>query len=314
MKEFLCPNILIISNRVISETDNNGKTVYSFIKDIPVQYISQLFFYENIPQIKGYNYFQLADKDVLLGKFDKSKRGRKIYADPNAIEDATIQQKYKLKRNNLTLLIREAIWRKGWKSKQLDEWLDKIKPQVILFVAGDCLFAYEICEYVLLKYNSKLLTFLTDDYIMHRKNESFLGKYRRNKIKKNLCSAIDRSNSYFTISQKMESEYERIFHKKSTIIFNFSGSMKLNIGLPKRTDNKYKLIYAGGLEYGRDEVLVELAKVIRRYNDERIMEKEILLEVYTNTRPENEFIKALQKTRGAIYNGRLTSPQYLLFL
>lgn len=309
MKEFLCPNILIISNRVISETDNNGKTIYSFIKNIPVQYISQLYFYENIPQIEGYNYFQLSDKDVLFGKFDRSKRGRKIYADSNAVEDATIQQKYKLKRNNFTLLMREEIWKRGWKSKQLDEWLNEVRPEVILFVAGDCLFAYDICEYVLLKYRSKLLTFLTDDYIMRRSNENLFGKYRRYKIKKKLCKAIDRSSSYFTISQKMSDEYNDIFLRKSTIVFNFSDSLKITKDLPKRVDDKYILIYAGSLEYGRDEVLIELAKVIRKYNDERIIQKNILLEVYTNTKPENKFIKALQKTNGAIYQGRLTSDQ-----
>ena len=51
--------LLIISNNVLSETNNNGKTILSYFDTIPKEQVAQLYFSGECPQIEGYRYYQL---------------------------------------------------------------------------------------------------------------------------------------------------------------------------------------------------------------------------------------------------------------
>mgnify|MGYP000361581007 CR=1 FL=1 len=71
--------ILIISNNVLSQTSNNGKTLLSYFKNLNSKNIYQLYFSEEIPQLSGYHYYKLSDKDILKGYLNEKKRGMAIY-------------------------------------------------------------------------------------------------------------------------------------------------------------------------------------------------------------------------------------------
>lgn len=310
--------ILIISNRVLSTVDNNGKTLYSFIKSIPKESVSQLYFYGNPPTIAGYNYFQLSDKDIILGKFNKRYRGRKIKAIENGQQDTdfgvntdfSIQLKYKIPRNNLFLLLREIIWMNSWKSKQLDEWLGEIKPELVFFMAGDCLYAYRICEYVVNRFHCRLKIYVTDDYVLPRSHESKLAKIRRERLIGLMRKSIKRSQTFFTISERMREEYKVLFGKDSTILFNMSESLRDEELCRKSEKNEIIILtYTGSLYYGRDKILLELAKAIKKYNDNHKGAKRARLYVYSNMKPDDNLIEDLKTTEAAMYGGSLNKEQ-----
>ena len=78
-------NVLIISNNVLSKTSNNGKTLYSLFRGFPEGTVSQLFFSGEMPNISGYNYYQLSDADIFFGKASRRFRGRAVTIDQHAI-------------------------------------------------------------------------------------------------------------------------------------------------------------------------------------------------------------------------------------
>lgn len=304
--------VLIISNRVLSEEDNNGKTLYSFVKNLPKGNVSQLYFYGNLPVVSGYNYFQLSDRDVILGKFNKKSRGRKVSASDDSAdihnEDFTIERKYKIKKTDLALVIREAIWKNSWSSPQMDKWLDKIHPNVIFFLGGDSIFAYKICEYVKNRCKCDLYTFLTDDYVLKRSQENFFVKYRRKKIYEALEYCIKDSTKFFTISERMRITYKRLFGKDSEILVNLSESFFNKEVTEKSKQNEYLIfVYAGSIYYGRDRALIKLAKALHSYNSKSSSSTRLArLHVYSNWQPDKKFLDELKNTGAGIFKGSLS--------
>lgn len=308
--------LLIISNRVLSTTDNNGKTLYSFFQSMPKESVSQLYFYGNLPTIAGYNYFQLSDKDIILGKFNKSLCGRKVkvkeYENPQEClhADVLIQSKYKIPRNNIILLLREIIWNHSWRSEQLDKWLDEVNPNAIFFMAGDCLYAYRICAYVVNRYHCRLSVYITDDYVLPRCHESILAKKRREMIADLMGKCVKRAQDFFTISERMRLEYKKLFGKDSMVILNMSEPI-YDKELCKVSEQNETTIftYTGSLYYGRDKILLKLAEEIKNYNNCHKDTKKGKLYIYSNNRPEHKFIKELEKIGTAVYGGSLNKQQ-----
>ena len=61
--------LLIISNNVLSTTNNNGKTILSCIDSIPQDQVQQLYFSNETPTVSGYRYFKISDTDVIRTRF-----------------------------------------------------------------------------------------------------------------------------------------------------------------------------------------------------------------------------------------------------
>ena len=201
--------LLIISNNVLSNTKNNGKTILSYIQDVNTGFIHQLYFSSEEPEIESINYFRISDQDIITGKFNREKRGGK---KPVFITDKKLnKENKKIPRNSYTRIAREFLWYHSWKSKQLEEWLNQVNPKVVFFVAGDSGFAYSICEYIVDRYHARLVVYVTDDYVLPRKNEDFISILRRNYIKRKMEKCVQRADVFFTISEQMQMQYKLLF-------------------------------------------------------------------------------------------------------
>lgn len=138
--------LLIISNNVLSQTNNNGKTILSYIDGLDKNKVRQLYFNNEQPTIEGYEYFRITNRDVFRAKFYNKPSGEKIdcILCPAKKEDNNtkkIQQGLKLPRNVITCSIRNWLWGNSWISSDLLDWLDTFKPTTIFFLGGDTLFA-----------------------------------------------------------------------------------------------------------------------------------------------------------------------------
>lgn len=323
MSNLVNKKLLIISNNPISLTRNNGKTIASFIKDIPKKNVRQLYFNSENPSIEGYSYFQLSDYDIIHGFINRKNRGRVISLenarknilnrDAKTKDESKNNRVTKLKINDAHRLLREILWIGKWKSNQLNKWLDEFCPDIIFFVAGDSLFAYKITDFVIKRFNSKLVTYITDDYIMDRKIESIIGKFRRNLIKNRMINCIKKSKKYFTISELMKEEYEKLTGVKSKILMNIVSSMKLDS--ITNIDKEYVyMIYTGSLYYGRDEIIGKVADSIKKYNENVHRAKPIILKVYSNIEPDEESKKKFERTGICEYYGSLKKEELIIEL
>jgi hypothetical protein len=272
--------MLIISNNVLSRTKNNGKTILSYIDSLENVDIAQLYFSEEKPEIKKYKYFKLSDIDILKGFLKSSFRGTIPQLKKEGIP---INERKYIKKSDCTMIIRELMWLVRWQSRQLNEWLDDFSPNIIFFVAGDCVFSYRIANYIQNKYKCRFTLYVTDDYILPRKNEGILHSFRRWLITDNLKKTLRKATNFYTISKEMEIAYEGYLGRKSYLAVNMTESMKRDDVQEEK--EYYYLIYTGSLYYGRDMVLRKIAEAISLYNKNN--NKKAYLKIYSNSVPDD---------------------------
>lgn len=300
--------VLIISNNTLSMTSNNGKTILSLFEEYPKDNLFQLFTREETPTIKIGGYFRITNKDVVRGRFSSQKRGSIVV--PNIENDngsVQLVKPSKLKRTSFSCLVREMLWTGAWRSKQLDAWLDEINPEIIFFVAGDTGYSYSICEYVAAKTGASVNIYITDDYVLPRSKETIFDTIKRKNTYKKLTRALEKTDSLFTISEKMRQEYESLFHKDSMPIFNVSDDLRIqNYSGDSST---ITVVYAGSLYYGRYNLVCEVAKCISKLNKNN--DTNLYLEIYAGQDVSNE-VKAQLTIKGAsVFGGALNKPDLI---
>lgn len=295
--------LLIISNNVLSYTKNNGKTILSYFDCVPRSNIFQLYLSSESPSISGVEYFRLSDYDVLRGKLNQKKRGKVVSTcNEEAIKEVPMKQ-----HGDLARLAREFLWVGSWKSKQLYNWLDIIKPTAVFFVGGDCCYAYRIYMDIVSRYNVVSSMYITDDYLMSRTKESFIHFLRRKLIRKEFKDALKVTDNFFTISEQMRLGYKSEFVRDSKCIVNMVEPLK-DYSVEVNTDS-IKLVYTGSLYYGRDDVLSELSEAIETYNKSHSCELDVFLYVYTNNPLTENMRERIFSSKYSVYGGSLNSEQ-----
>ena len=293
--------LLIISNSVMSRTRANGKTIYSFFDHLPKEFVRQLYFLKESPTIAGYKYFQITDEDIIKGVFKSKNRGTEYTSVEEREISDFVSRSSKVKKP-LYRLMRELLWKNKWQSKHLDDWLDEFKPTDVFFVAGDSCFAYDICEYIVERYNARLSVYITDDYIMERGHESFFAAIRRKKVFEKMHTCVERADGFFTICEPMRQAYKKMLGKDSELIVNIPDPA-IESNKPQR-GSKIKLVYAGSLYYGREDIIEKIVNCIKEYNAQH--ESKGFLCVYTNTPLEKDQLNKICIDDCSLYGGSLS--------
>lgn len=295
--------VLIISNNSLDTFKNNGKTLLSFFSTCDRKNIAQLYFYPNKPNVTQFDdFFRITDFDIFKYRFGKEVQcGNKI--EPTSAQEGENREKKvmeKIIKGPFVKLIRELWWNNVWKTKELLVWLDKIKPDAIFFMAGDSVYAYKICRYIQERYGAKLIVYITDDYVLPRKTFSLAWWIRRNYILKYMKDTVKRADLFLTISDAMQKEYKKIFNKDSIVASNMSEPLKNNYIKKKET---ILFVYAGGLHYGREKILEEVARAISRIN--KVSERKCFLEIYSTQNVSERIRKKLSIESASMFMGGL---------
>lgn len=302
--------ILIISNNVISTKNNNGKTIFSFFEDKQKNDIFQLYFSAEKIEIENVEYFQLSDKTILKNffkkpkvSFNKTNQKKDVKNFENEDNDIYDVIKANIINSNVARIIREFIWKKStWYEDELFAWIEINNPKTIFFCAGDSGFAYDLVTKIKEKFNMKLVTFVTDDYVLPRKTYNPFFHLRRKYIEIKFKKNIEITDQFFTISPKMKKTYRKSFGIKSEVLANISAESSdvvYNSSLPS------KLLYAGGLHYGRDKILIELSNSIERFNRANDSDIKLTLDIYSHQKISESFLKKLQKNNSTSFLGSI---------
>lgn len=273
-------NILIISNNCFSKNKSNGKTLYNLFKSFSLENIYQLFFSpEEIErEIDIGGYFRISDKDVLKNIFCRNSVGTIAEAKESKIYEKEVGCRHK---GNVCRLAREIVWKLGASNlENLDMWLKGVNPDIIFFLAGDAVFAYDICNHCRQVTGAELFVYITDDYLVRRKCDSLSFEIRRQVLLKRVKSTLENTQQLFVISEKMREKYLNLFGKDSKILVNLDSfeSIEDNIRCGKQY---YTMIYAGNLYYGREETLLHVLREVEAYNA-KTYGKRWTIDVYTD--------------------------------
>lgn len=310
-KTALYRNVLIISMNPLSNTLNNGKTMASFFKNYPKQHLAQLYFSPLLPDCDICdNYYQISDVDMLRYVFKRQEKcGAPVDIKASDMVDIRedIESVKKVKKSQLSRLMREALWGNRWKTVELQEWLDAYKPEIIFFTAGDVVFSYKICEYVRKRFDTKLMVFVTDDYVLPRKSFDIFWWVRRNYILKYMRAAIEKADCFITISDYMREVYAEFFAKDSMVAVNMTESMKDESYSDKKKQGSYELVYLGGLHYNRDTILIKLANVLKEIKNENSID--VRLKIFSAQELSEEEITRLEIDDISVFCGRVAGEE-----
>lgn len=300
------PRLLIISNNPVSETQHNGKTVQSFVRNWEQDRIAQLYFRNEKPCTDTCrNFFRFTDGDALSSLIPGRKAKEQVaQMDANLPAMNKSSKIERLKQGDMAKLLREGIWKlSAWKSTKLLAWLDEFRPEVILFVGGDSIFAYRITEFIKERYQAKVLLYITDDYVTKRFSLSPFYQLRFTWLLHHFNKMLAALSDFATIGSKMSEEYLERFRVRSFSLMNAVEPMKKS---EYHANRPLRLIYFGGLHFNRHKSLGLIAQALQEINQGEV---KAMLEIYTGSNITEEIASALNIEKASMIMGHLKKEE-----
>ena len=291
------PKVLIISHNLFEITNNIGKTLVSLFKGWPKDCICQIYLRNDNPSFEYCeNYYQILDKEVAKSIISRKQPvGSEILKQDGSIGEpleTSEQSLYQIgnKRYPIVSLVRDMVWStQNWKNSALDAWIEKMSPEVILFVPNDYELIYPIALYVQSKCNIPIVPFYMDDAFYFTGGISLIDVCRRRRLRKLGHKINELSQSMLVIGPKMAGEYAEIFHKECIPVMN---SVIIDSEEDsKEENNDFVFSYVGNLHSNRWKVLVDIAKKIPPAIDG----KKVVLNIYSASVLEKKVLKQFEK-------------------
>lgn len=276
--------ILIISANSFSKNTNNGKTMEAIFSNFKKDQLMQLFFSMNESPDYSFceNYYKYTDVDLVKSIFHVTKKTEeKINNSKEKLHTKGGRTFGVLKRlfSNCSVL-RELLWIKAYKNKEICDWIRINKPKAIFLYAGNLTYVYDFAMYYSDLFKIPLFPFFSDDYAYFPSSVNPMTSIQRKWIKQKYNAVISKSKICFGIGDTMCNFYSDIYNKEFLPIMNsviipktFSPSSNLK-------KNVLQFTFLGGLTIGRDKSLLELISLIKQVNSD----VQINFNVYTPTK------------------------------
>ncbi len=303
------PKLLIISHNLFEKDNNIGKTLVSLLDGWPADRLCQISFSGVAPSFDFCeDYYIIKDKAVLKStlSFGKTNPGVVLTKAEKKENIATSDLERKMyrfgnKRYAAVCAVRDTMWRCGaWKNKALDEWLEKMSPDAILFVPNDYTLAYDVCLYVERKIKKPIIPFYMDDSFYFRTTSGVVDGMRRKELQKLGRQINDKASLLFTISEKMSREYGEIF---GLPCFDFMNSVKIGekSEIKAEKSEKIRMCYVGNLHSNRWKTLCRVGKALDAINEKGLGAE---LEVFSWSDLSDSAKEQLQKVKSIRFYGK----------
>lgn len=305
-------NVLIISQPVLSYSNNMGKTLMAYFSAFPANNVSQFFLRQGEPTNTDVceNYYRFSDldavKSILNHKirgtvFDKTQIVPPVVDEP---ENIKLDDAYKLGAAHKAwmLLARDTIWKlSNWKNKKLLAWLDSMNPDIIFLAPGDGAFSYRLADEIARYLSKPLAVVCMDDYFINNRNKGeLLGGIRQKLFMNVVNKTIQNAAAIFTICDEMNKAYNNLFHKQCVTLHTSADNKSMVL-----KSDASRVSYIGNLSCGRYKTLLELGRAISEINDDTLTK---VIDVYSGSK-EAEYISPLKNAPGINFRGAIPAEQ-----
>lgn len=265
--------VLIISNNCFSKTYNNGKTLEMLFSAFQKQSLSQLYFSSEEPDFDYCeHYYRITDENIIDKLIGKSKKcgGPVNQPSHSEVRISKSNSKFITKYRENLRFFRDFIWSFNlWKNKDLDNWLDSIKPQIIFFCSANAVFVNIIALYIQKRYNIPIVTYIADDYRKSLIKYGMLTFIHRKLSLIYYKKTLKKASLSFCISEMMKKEYETYFNVKFYVINTPTHILNYQPIIDKK---ELVMTYMGGLHLERWKMITKLG---------RILNGKIIIQVYS---------------------------------
>lgn len=300
--------VLIISQPVLSRSNNMGKTLMGYFSSFSASDVSQLFLRKGTPTNKEIceNYYCFSDSDALKSILNHKIQGtifNKVSIN-DAIETVKQNDAYKLGAAHKAwmLLARDLVWKlSNWKNPKLLSWLRAIHPDIIFFASGDGAFSYRVADEIARYLHKPLVMVCMDDFFINNRNKGeMLGKIRQKFFMNTVNRTVQDCTFIFTICDKMNEAYNSLFKKKCFTLHTSADNQEMT-----RNPQARHISYIGNLNCGRNKTLLDLGKAISEIGSDKLPK---VIDVYSGTR-ETKYTDSLKNALGIRFHGAIPAEQ-----
>lgn len=282
-------NILVVGGGSWDDTSSLGNTFSNFFANWENANFYNLYFRNTRPNNSVCeNYFKITTKELAKKIISPKKIGEFFrFSKQNVVEEDIVGAKEKraisvIHKYNLKFVydVEDLLWSfNGWKNKNLDEFIELADPDVIFtFAAGNVNITRSV-EYIKSKTNAKLVLLVADD--IHTAYRLSSNRHHK-RLRNGLDRMIGLADKVYGISRDMCDYYHNIYGVD--MIPLYKGCSFENEPMP--TVNKpIKIVYAGNLQLGRFDTIVDLIQCLDKLNHNGIS---VTLDVYSATLIDDE--------------------------
>lgn len=301
-------NVLVVSSMAWNDTNSIGNTFSNWFggEEWNKDEISHLYLRNQLPDNKvcrryyHFSVFDLADPrkkksevgTELKGSFSSSE------AEKAGQKEGKLISRFHENPSELVYHVIDEFYRhQKWKNEKLDRFINEVKPDIVFMCVTDVSFLCPFVHYLKTVSDAAIVSYLPDDLYGQIQNKA---SYRRKKLTAELQNVIAESDLVYCASEQLKEHYTFLFHKKMETIYKgcaISGSCKETIG------NPFRLIYAGNLFYGRDQVILKLIEAIRKHN--QYSRQKFFLEICSSETISEEMKAQLNCENVSVFRGRL---------
>lgn len=314
MKSQEMPRLLIISASNWIENTSSGNTFSNMFNCWDKDKIAMVYTKSDLPQNDiCYKYFRMSETQVMKSYFDKNiSIGeeidlRKLKNDKFLKSDVAIEDKVKnssLKKffYNVLLLGREIMWCcSKWKTKELDDFLNDYRPEVIFACGYGSAFMNKIERYIIQKSGAKAAFFIGDDwYSLRQINLSpffwIMRLWNRREVRK----TVKECDLFYTMAPKVKEQFDKYLKINSKILAKSGTFDKL---VQTELNKPLKLVYTGNLFCGRWKSLARIARSLEQINKNG---KKAELYIYSIEKLTNKQKKVLEIENTSYFMGGIS--------
>lgn len=219
------------------------------------------------------------------------------------------QQRYKLAAKGYSpflSLCRDMVWALGkWKTKELDEFLDEVNPDVLFMPIYPVVYMGRLQRYIIKHTGKPVVCYMADDNFSYKVcGKNLFARIHRFWLRKHTLPLIKNCDRLFVIVPKTKEECNELFQKDSQFLtkaidFSAVGFEERKATLPLR------MVYTGKLIIGRDKALMQIARAVAEINKD---EERIRFEVYAPGTPDDKFLQAFE-AKGCSFMGSIPKEQ-----
>lgn len=278
--------VLLITRECLRTDSNEGNVLLGLFSGIDAEY-ANIYCKPGLPDnsLCG-GYFQLTDKMALENILHRKPMGRRVQCENgiNAAQTAEVEKRgfYDFfRRHNLPVFYaaRECLWSMAdFRSGELDSFVRGFAPDVIFAPLCYSMYVLAVQRYVISLAGCPAVTYIYDDlYSLRQISFSpvyWLCRFRQRRL---IRKTLPFYRFAYTMCAQQAREFGRYFDIPMRVLPKCAGAVQQ----PERpADGTVRLIYAGGVYYGRDKTLAAVASAVRELNAAGVSAR---LDVYTSS-------------------------------
>lgn len=257
-----------------------------------------------------YRYFHIIEGRVIRSVFNRREQtGEAYFTNTLSFDNKSSEElenerafyaRFQKHRPWPLVIGRELVWKFGkWKTKELMNFLDEFKPEVVFFPIEGYIHLDRIIEFVIDYCKPrKVVCNLWDDNFTYKQSNSLGYKLHRFWLRKHYRKIVEKGDVFIALNNKMQKEFKQEFGKDSIVltkpIFNFEPFT------PYQQHNPIQFLYTGSLYINRDNTILSLSKYISNLNADGI---KIILDIYTGSALKDDFKKEIEQCNGCYLRG-----------